>query len=277
MKTQPKQRNKSARASKTVQVKWGQETLFKVPIPKNEEERVAELHEFQILDTPPDEILDSLTLLASHICETPIALITLIDSDRQWFKSRVGVTITETARDISFCAHAIMSENLYIVPDLSKDKRFARHPFVMAAPRIRFYAGAPLVTRKHRVLGTLCVLDRVPRKLSKAQYDALRMLSRQVMAQLEMSRQVRNLQNRLAQQRHEHASLTRQFGRANARQRAYEEALRRIRDEMRAGGKGILNLVDQAIGTSAVDAGKRTLRSIRGLVQSMVERTVSGS
>src|ERR1041385_2759746 len=112
MKTQPKQRNKSARASKTVQVKWGQETLFKVPIPKNEEERVAELHQFQNLDTPPDEILDSLTLLASHICETPIALITLIDSDRQWFKSRVGVTITQTPREVAFCARAIEQPDL---------------------------------------------------------------------------------------------------------------------------------------------------------------------
>ena len=276
MKTQRKQATppKVARRRKGMAVKWGQETLFEVPIPKNEEERVAELHDFHILDTPPDEILDSLTLLASHICETPIALITLIDSERQWFKSRVGVTISETARDISFCAHAIMTEDLCIISDLSKDKRFARHPFVIAAPRIRFYAGAPLVTRRHRVLGTLCVLDRVPRKLTKAQYDALRMLSRQVMAQLELGRQVKDLQRRLAQQRHEHASLTRQFGKANARQRAYEEAFRRIRDELRAGGKGILNIVDQAIGTSAADAGKRTLRSIRGLVQSLMERAV---
>jgi len=258
-----------------MRVKWAADKPFQVPIPKNERQRVAELHDFEILDTPPEEIFDSLTLLASHICETPIALITLIDSDRQWFKSRVGTTITETARGISFCAHAIMSEKLCVVPDLLKDKRFACHPFVTALPRIRFYAGAPLVTRRHRVLGTLCVLDRVPRKLRPEQLDALGMLSRQVMSQLELGRQVRELQRRLAQQRHEHASLVKQFGQANARKRAYEEAFRRMRDELRGHGKGILNRIDQAVGgSSPAEAGKRTLRTVRSLVQSLMERAV---
>ncbi len=161
---------------------------FRVPVPRREKQRLAALDRYRILDTPPEEIFDDITMLASYICGTPIALITLVDPHRQWFKSKVGLTMKETRRDIAFCAHAIMKRTLFVVPDAATDKRFAWNPLVTADPKIRFYAGAPLVTADNHALGTLCVLDRVPRTLTAAQKEAMQALSRQVMALLELRR-----------------------------------------------------------------------------------------
>src|SRR3954454_4282509 len=143
------------------------------PTGPDEAARLEALRRYQILDTEPERSFDDLTLLASHICGTPMALITLIDADRQWFKSRVGIPIHETARAISFCTHAIQHRDLFIVPDARHDDRFSGNPFVVGAPEIRFYAGAPLVTPDGHALGTLCVLDRVVRTLSREQLEAL--------------------------------------------------------------------------------------------------------
>ncbi len=172
---------------------------MKAPLPHTEAARVAALHEYRILDTLPEPAYDDLTRLASEICRTPIALVTLIDSDRQWFKSRVGLDVAETPRDIAFCAHALFDTELLVVRDTTQDERFADNPFVTAAPRIRFYAGAPLVSHDGQVLGTLCVLDSEPRELTPEQMDALRALARQVMAQLELRRKVADLQTAVAE------------------------------------------------------------------------------
>src|SRR5438270_3133538 len=114
--------------------------------PQNEKKRLKVLWQYDVLDTVPEELFDDLTELAARICEAPIALISLVDEKRQWFKSRVGTTVRETSRDISFCAHAIQQSGLFIVPDASRDERFAQNPLVTSDPKIRFYAGAPLIT-----------------------------------------------------------------------------------------------------------------------------------
>jgi hypothetical protein len=167
------------------------------PKPENEKKRLDTLRGYEILDTEPEAGFDDLTFLASYICQSPIALISLIDSDRQWFKSKVGVSVSETSRDIAFCASAILQPDLFIVPDASEDQRFSDNVMVASEPRIRFYAGAPLVAQG-QALGTLCVIDRVARNLSPEQLDALRALSRQVVAQLELRRNLKQLEQSLA-------------------------------------------------------------------------------
>ena len=164
--------------------------------PANEQERLAALRGYEILDTEPEAGFDDLTLLASYVCQTPVALISLVDADRQWFKSKVGVTFTETSRDIAFCASAILQPDVFIVPDTREDERFSQNPLVLSEPKVRFYAGATLMTDGH-ALGTLCVVDRVPRELSAEQLDALKALSRQVLAQLELRRNLTRLEQSL--------------------------------------------------------------------------------
>jgi len=161
--------------------------------PEHEKKRLSVLWQYEVLDTVPEEVFDNLTELAARICEAPIALISLVDERRQWFKSKVGTSVQETSRDISFCAHAIKQSDLFIVPDASKDNRFAQNPLVTADPRIRFYAGAPLVTPDGYALGTLCVIDKVPRELRPDQKQALVILSRHVVTQLELRRRSREL------------------------------------------------------------------------------------
>jgi len=158
------------------------------PIPTGEKERLETLKRYRILDTPERRALNDLVELAAAICDAPIALISLIDAERQWFKAKVGLSDTDMPRNTAFCAHAIAQQGLFVVPDTFVDDRFVDNPLVTGEPKIRFYAGAPLVTSEGHALGTLCVIDRVPRKLNAQQQQALRVLSAQVVAQLELTR-----------------------------------------------------------------------------------------
>jgi GAF domain-containing protein len=154
----------------------------------SEKRRLNVLWQYDVLDTIPEALFDDLTELAAGICEAPIALISLVDEKRQWFKSRFGTTLTETSRDVSFCSHAIKQPDLFIIPDAAKDPRFASNPLVTSDPKIRFYAGAPLTSPDGYALGTLCIIDKVPRELREQQKQALRILARHVVSQLELRR-----------------------------------------------------------------------------------------
>ncbi len=168
-------------------------TTIPFPLPPNETERLRALRRYKILDTKPEERFDDLTELAAIICGVPISLMTLIDADRQWFKSKVGLEMQETPRAQAFCTHAIMQPDMFVVSDASKDARFAQNPLVTGDPHIRFYAGAPLVSSDGHVLGTMCVIDREPRELNEEQLRALRILSRQVVYHMEMRNNLEEL------------------------------------------------------------------------------------
>jgi GAF domain-containing protein len=172
---------------------------MKAPLPANEVERLAALKEYHILDTGTEPSYDDITTLAAQICEVPIATISLVDEDRQWFKSRLGVKQQQTPREVAFCAHAILQDKPFIVEDATKDRRFAGSALVTGEPHIRFYAGIPLMNPEGLALGTLCVIDHQPRRLSAAQQKALQALSRQVMALLELRRVSARLANALEQ------------------------------------------------------------------------------
>ncbi|GFD96932.1 hypothetical protein KUL156_38960 [Alteromonas sp. KUL156] len=164
------------------------------PLPKNEDERLAELLSYDIIDTEAEKLFDDLTALASQICETPIALISLVDPNRQWFKSRVGLDAEETSREIAFCSHAILQEDVFEIPNATLDPRFHDNPLVTGSPDIRFYAGAPLITPSGHAIGTLCAIDKKPRRLTDAQKMSLQTLSKSVVAHLELRRKNRELE-----------------------------------------------------------------------------------
>ncbi|WP_229068010.1 GAF domain-containing sensor histidine kinase [Actinoplanes sp. DH11] len=171
---------------------------MKAPLPDNEIERLAALYSLDILDSPPEKDFDDIVALAASVCEAPVAMVSLVDADRQWAKAATGSALAETARELSFCAHAILDRDLLVVPDARADRRFSDNPAVTAADGVRFYAGAPLMTTDGFALGTLCVLDTVPRRLDNEQQQALRALARQVTAQLELRRYAFALANTTA-------------------------------------------------------------------------------
>lgn len=162
--------------------------MIEAPLPINESERLACLYQCNVLDTDPDSRFDNIVQLAAYICQVPIALVSLVDKNRQWFKAKTGLEASETPRSMAFCAHAILQSEILIVPDTLQDDRFRDNPLVTGSPHIRFYAGVPLITVDRLALGTLCVIDYVPRQLTAEQLQALTVLARQVVEQLELCR-----------------------------------------------------------------------------------------
>ena len=215
---------------------------MKPPLAPNEAERLRVLRAYDLLDTPSETALDDLAELAACICKASIALITLVDEGRQWFKSRVRFDVAESERDISFCAHAIHEQELFIIPDARQDVRFKDNPWVMGEPGIRFYAAAPLRTPDGHALGTLCVIDREPREMHADHQQALRILSRQVMAQFELRRRTHEIE--ALQQAHDQmANMQRQE--VSDIQRIQLDRTR-LADAELAGGRRLLETAEQS-------------------------------
>ena len=187
--------------------------MIAAALPQNEHARLEALRRTGLLDSPPDKAFEDFAKLAAFICKTPIALVSLVDEDRQWFKAKVGLGVPATARTDSFCAHAILEREVMTVPDALDDARFVDNPLVVGPPKIRFYAGAPLVTPEGHALGTLCVIDREPRKLEPAQIEALDALARQVVNYIEL-RMREGLLDRSTQELHKTQRESRTASRA---------------------------------------------------------------
>ena len=251
-------------------VAWSKPTRFKVPIPKDEPQRLASLFHYRILDTPPEEDFDNITAVAAQICDTPIALISFVDSERQWFKSKVGLTVAETSRDIAFCAHAIVHRDLFVVADATKDERFEDNPLVTAEPKIRFYAGAPLVTPDDHAVGTLCVLDRVPRQLTPDQTEALRALSRQVMNQLEMRRKIYEQRHELLARAHREKVLQRQVRQARHSYSAQRQLLRKSAHLLQSSAHLITKHLQRAAAVTSADERREALRAASTSARSLL-------
>lgn len=197
---------------------------MKAPIPGNEKTRLAKLRDYAVLDTDGEEAYDDITRLAAFICNTPVALVSLVDETRQWFKSRHGLSVTETPRDLAFCAHAICNpEQVMIVPDASHDVRFMDNPLVTDSPNIRFYAGAPLVAPTGEAIGTLCAIDYNASTLYDSQRQALKALARQVVYQLELRKALEDLRH-----------ITVQEAKAQEQLLAHEKEIQRLTTELQA-------------------------------------------
>ena len=188
--------------------------MISAPLPKNEPARLEALRQYEILDTDPEEVFDDITRLAAYVCQTPIAVISLVDQDRQWFKARHGLGPAETSRDCAFCAHAILEETPMVIPDALSDNRFSDNPLVTSEPYIRLYAGAPLITPEGFRIGTLCVIDRVSRELDPGQVAVLRMLANQVMTQLDLRREIAALNRSLTERRRVEQELREKLAKA---------------------------------------------------------------
>jgi len=239
------------------------------PIPENEVERLEALHRYQILDSGSDPAFDDLVALASYICGTPIALLSLIDSSRQWLKAKIGLDVNETPRDISFCAHTILGDDLFVVEDAVADSRFADNPLVTSDPNIRFYAGAKLITSDGFALGSLCVIDRVPRKLASAQEDALRALSRQVVAQLENRRNILQLAETIAE-RKQNEELKAAKQAAEAASRAKSEFLANISHELRTPMNGIIGMTELVLDSELNSEQRESLDIVKSSADSLL-------
>lgn len=206
---------------------------MKATLPANELQRLDALHQCQVLDTPPEGAFDDITALAAKLLNAPISLVSLVDETRQWFKSRHGLEVPHTPREISFCSHAILEAGFFEIPDALDDPRFVDNPLVTGQPHIRFYAGTTLLTADGRALGTLNVIDTVPRKLSESERQTLTVLGRQVTAQLELRRKALELRQEVAERQRARAA-------AEEANQAKSQFLARMSHEMRTPLNAIL-------------------------------------
>jgi two-component system cell cycle sensor histidine kinase/response regulator CckA len=214
---------------------------MKSPLPKDESQRLATLRRYDVLDTPPEQAFDDLTLLAAQICQVPSAVVSLLDENRQWFKSRVGMPLTETPRDISFCTHTILhKDGVMVVHDAQQDPRFAQSPLVTGELGTRFYAGTPLTAPDGHAVGALCVMDHTPRTLTPDQLAALSALGRHVVAQLESRRQARELAVEVVERRRAEDRLQKQ----NDQLSENEKESRRLLTIAEKSRRGLLSVLE---------------------------------
>ena len=236
--------------------------MQKARIPADEQSRLKALYEYEILDTEAEKVFDDLTQLASDICDTPISLISLVDPQRQWFKSKYGIEATETERDIAFCSHAILQDQVFEIQNALLDERFHDNPLVTNDPNIRFYAGAPLITPQGSTIGTLCVISDKPKKLTKKQISALTILSKEVIAQLELRLKNRELSKALEQQKTHIQELEKLKAEADTSNNLKGKFLANMSHELRTPLHGILNLAEFGLSDSSNSEKDIALKSI---------------
>jgi two-component system, sensor histidine kinase len=236
--------------------------MIKASIPEDEMSRLKDLYEYDVLDTAAEKIFDDLTQLASDICETPISLISLIDPKRQWFKSKHGIDVEETDRDIAFCSHAILQENIFEIQNTLLDKRFHDNPLVTSFPNIRFYAGTPLITPRGHTIGTLCVISNKPKKLTQRQQNALTILGKEVIAQLELRLYNKKLTLALKDQQAHNKKLAALKEKADTANHSKSQFLANMTHELRTPLHGILNLAELGLAEKSRTEKDDTLKSI---------------
>lgn len=236
--------------------------MLVAPLPNNETLRLQALREYGVLDTEPEEAFDELTQLAASICQVPIALISLVDAQRQWFKSKVGLSAQQTCRDVAFCAHTILQNQILIVEDALKDERFATNPLVASDPNIRFYAGVPLITPSGLALGTLCIIDYIPRSLTDDQCKALQTLAHQVLTQLELRGSLRVLKDLLAERRQMEEAAQKAREAAEAANRAKSEFLATMSHEVRTPMNAVIGMTELLLDTELTEKQRDFVETI---------------